>query len=106
MTADNITALCDRLDALLAAATPGEWRQDGTMIAEGRHLNTIVDCWEDAADAALIVAAVNALPELTRAVRAVLDLADWYDGQPNWREWGIGRQIRAAVTAAQDGAGQ
>lgn len=30
-------------------------------------------------------------------VAQVAALADWFDAQPNWREWGIGRQIRAAL---------
>lgn len=30
-------------------------------------------------------------------VAAVAALADWYDAQPNWREWRIGASIRNAV---------
>lgn len=31
-------------------------------------------------------------------VRANVEaLAAWFEGQPNWREWGVHRQIRAAL---------
>lgn len=31
------------------------------------------------------------------AVARARELADWFDAQINWREWGIGNQIRHAL---------
>lgn len=61
------------LEALLANATPGTWSQHSvvySVIQVGCELvaSTIVSS-NTAADAALIVAAVNALPELIARVR-------------------------------------
>ncbi len=83
----------DYLDALRAAGTPGRWTSDSSEIYQAMpglpdHVNAGDWLGEtcrvegdphyetSAADAALIVAAVNALPQLTAAIRAVLDLAD------------------------------
>ena len=92
MTAD-LRAHLDRLDTALAEATPGPWEhitddhgrkgiehsiwsgEEGGL--DGSYVSEQV---EDPADAALIVAAVNALPALTAAVRAAADLADELDG--------------------------
>lgn len=115
----SITALCDQLDQLRATAMPGPWglerdrtggydltRPDGDFLAD--PLGALS---ED--DAALIVAAVNAVPRLTAALRAVEALADEWDnfyGGPG--EFGLGREkglsqsaadLRAALAA---GAGQ
>jgi cell division protein ZapA (FtsZ GTPase activity inhibitor) len=92
MTA-NITDRLDEIERLRAAATPGPWEttawggtdHDGEGWAEyGVRLDdrgpVILGYDEQAqADAALIVAAVNAVPELVAAVRAVLALADRWD---------------------------
>lgn len=39
---------------------------------------------------------------LAAKLEAVERLADWFDAQENWREWGVGRQIRAAVQSVQE----
>lgn len=84
MTApEGVAARLAELAALHAAATPGPW---GTPVAPTwihraealGHVGTT----EHAEDAALIVAAVNALPDLIAAVRAVADLADELE---DWR---------------------
>jgi hypothetical protein len=95
-----ITALCDQLDQLRAAATPGEWHvAKGGLIDAGEYDIVIsggqVDCMARCyggvstiegdnlpADAALIVAAINALPQLTAALRAVEALhapVEWHE---------------------------
>lgn len=53
---------------------------------------------EDSADAALIVAAVNALPRLTAALRAVLDLADELDRVDEL--FTVADRLRTTVAAA------
>jgi hypothetical protein len=88
--------LLDQLDALRAAATPGEWRHEhndygdewwfGGETRGGEEVinDQIVTGADHSADAELIVAAVNALPRLTAALHAVLDLhepAYTYGGQ-------------------------
>lgn len=100
MTAD--TKILDQLDALREAATPGPWRwdpefsDDGDRDSKGLALTNdeaveIVGAYNwhccdfrmdpevSDADAALIAAAVNALPALTTALRAVLALTDELD---------------------------
>jgi hypothetical protein len=89
-----ITELCDQLDQLRAAATPGPWwnesgtvhaplpfgRNDGLPGAACHPLNAQGSNGLDAdADAELAAAAVNALPQLTAALRAVEALADRLD---------------------------
>jgi hypothetical protein len=76
--------LLDQLDALRAAATPGEWRHEhndygdewwfGGETQGGEEVinDQIVTGADHSADAALIVAAVNALPGLVAAVRTAL----------------------------------
>ena len=80
MTAD-LRALLDGLDAAWGKATPGPWSPTDRSRAlivrpDGRTVGTAVP-----ADVALIVAAVNALPKLTAALRAVLAL-DCTCGEP------------------------
>lgn len=92
-----VTAWLDRLDQLRAEATPGPWfawdrgvgwhlaveDPDGPTNDEyGRPELLPEGDRTDLArgeDAALIVAAVNDLPKLTAAIRAVLELADELD---------------------------
>lgn len=91
-----VTAWLQQLDELRAAATPGPWEPwtgsyggvgastpDGDIVLD---YSTWVDNPEDHRQAqaltALIVAAVNNLPQLTAAIRAVLELADELD-QPD-----------------------
>jgi hypothetical protein len=92
----------DQLDALAAAATPGPWLvdRDGDVVAD-RDRDSMLAAYPSAADAALIVAAVNALPALVAAARerdqlraAVLTLADEADGYPLVNA----ARLRAAVT--------
>lgn len=35
---------------------------------------------------------------LSRITQRVEALADWYDESENWRQWGVGRSIRATLT--------
>jgi hypothetical protein len=82
--APALTALLDGLDRLRAAASEGPW----TVEADGYGVDCLVTrpgpggpglvaaAISKTADAALIVAAVNAAPRLTAAVRATLALAD------------------------------
>lgn len=83
----ELTRWLDELDAAREKATPGPWQYDPETPGEvwdsdERYPHVLGGC-EESADAALIVAAVNALPELIRLAReryaierAVLDLAD------------------------------
>lgn len=71
--APALTAVLDELDGLRAKATPG-WNLVG-----GTHDRVVIDGLGEhvcetlqPTDAALIVAAVNRLPQLTAALRAVL----------------------------------
>lgn len=68
----------DALAALLEKATPGPWRQYERLLRNEEHgIMRDVPKWGDGglgsayteADAALIIAAVNALPELLQAAR-------------------------------------
>lgn len=85
-----VTALLDQLDAAHAAATDGPWYFDrerlaannetGDFLFDFRGVVLVADhpigVQECTADGELIVAAVNSLPRLTAALRAVLALAD------------------------------
>lgn len=85
----DVIAWLDGLDTARAAATPGPWRYnpekvhqfgDEESVFAGPSGNDAIcvastgpmDDPESMADAELIAAAVNALPELTAALRAVL----------------------------------
>jgi hypothetical protein len=81
LAARTTLAELDRLEALLAKATPGPWEVDGPSYnqiiwssAENRVCfmahSSGLDEERDLATAALIVAAVNALPGLIAALRA------------------------------------
>jgi hypothetical protein len=116
VTADPgaLTTLLDQLDELRAKATPGPWSEAPwsdtvvlpatwaaeAVLPEDRGPFAAIYATSDA-DAALIVAAVNAVPQLTAAVRAVLELANDYD---DGSEWGAalfrGDVIRSAIRAA------
>jgi hypothetical protein len=106
----------DALDQAHAAATPGPWISDshelyqaipglpdisGDWLGETCRIEGDPHHATSDADAALIVAAVNALPGLTAALRAVLALADeWrYKGEYGWGPWqaGEGPEIEGAV---------
>jgi hypothetical protein len=93
-----ITALCDQLDQLREAATPGPWQLDkggdyhqpwwhAPDVLREPYGRNALDVGGDEATGALIVAAVNALPRLTAALRAVEALAEQaeqkYDGVGN-----------------------
>jgi hypothetical protein len=64
----------DELRRLLAAATPGPWNADGLTLRPGtvwnEHGNDLARAWLPS-DAALIVAAVNALPILLGALEII-----------------------------------
>lgn len=79
--------LLDQLDVLRAAATPGPWTVEVDVVTEivGVGREGIRD--RDGvlpADADLIVAAVNNLPELVAALRRVHALADEYEGPASY----------------------
>lgn len=105
----ELIAWLDGLDAARVATTPGPWSVRGTAIEPG-----VGGTHGSYADAALVVAAVNALEPLTVALRAALDLADEYDRRRqldadrsslNARVHKLAAdRIRAAVVAAVDGA--
>lgn len=115
MTAD-VSAARQWLDQLTEArekATAGPWSgQSNRVYASGYRVATVALGGKPGApeaDAALIVAAVNAVGPLTAAVRAVLDLADEMDAR--LAATGVlldrcirpGDAIRAAVTEALGG---
>ena len=82
-----ITELCDQLDQLRAAATPGTWSVSEDAIG-GTDIVTSDEVYVSdemgaisKVDAALIVAAVNVLPQLTAALRAVEALAEEYGAE-------------------------
>jgi hypothetical protein len=101
--------LLDQLDALHAAGTPGPWQYDAEVAdvvwdSDPDYPQITVRCAVDA-DAALIVAAVNAAPQLTAALRAVLDLADELERERGSVQGNVARLfaangIRDAITAA------
>jgi hypothetical protein len=120
-TTDNLTELLDRLEAAAAAATPGPWYveehagRDGMVVmADGfrrAHLPQTRLVENAEADAALIVAAVNALPTLVAelrahqaAVHAVRELADELEVDHRHTDYDLGAvmaadRLRAAVAA-------
>ena len=70
----------DALEAVLAKATPGEWRADGRYVGTPNHMSYVAEVsdqngnWSDTAkstgDAAAIVALHNAAPALIAELRA------------------------------------
>lgn len=79
MTADN---LLDELEALVAAATAGEWTRHtkpwiGSWVVDERQ--TEVAASYSSADAACIVALKNAAPELLRRAREKDKMVAAYD---------------------------
>lgn len=118
--------LLDTLDALRAEATPGPWRvapsgaidagDYDTVIGPG-DVNCMSRCYGGTstiegdnltADAACIIAAVNHLPALVAALRAVLGLAAEMDlHRRTYPARGLyADRLRAAVTAALTEGGQ
>ena len=101
----DLRKLLDDLDAARERSTTDvPWRQDSgygedILTADGDQFGAT----GEPADAALIVAAVNALPKLTAALRAVLDLAEAYDRTPDIAG-SIPEDIRYVITAALDPA--
>lgn len=102
----DVRAWLDDLDAALTSLPRGDgppWNVEppgsprvADMDARG------VAATGSPAEAALIVAAVNALPELTARLRAVLDLADELDAGTSvglLRTW-VADRIRAAAEGA------
>lgn len=100
--------LLDQLDELRTAGTAGEWQRDGAgnVYVEYRHKGDLYTdglisaAYTTSSDAALIVAAVNALPQLVGALRAVLALADECDADAGTWSVLVGNRFRDAVTAA------
>lgn len=98
-TPESLPALLDQLDKLRAEGTPGPWRPSGIPVGEWQpvvgHSGHCSATGTSNADAALIVAAVNALPTLIAAIRErderierVRALADEWTpltGQTTWR---------------------
>lgn len=106
-------AAVDELKELLAGATPGRWIADhqeygdewwfggsngpgevtvGLFVASGDG--------QGRADAALIAAAVNALPHLLAAIKAVDELADRIEDESLYGENGVTRRENAASIRA------
>jgi hypothetical protein len=81
MTPENIA----ELEWLLAVATPGPWRQNEDMVMTGERFR-IADCYglhrvkSAKLDAALIAAAVNALPELLALAKQAERVCVWMIG--------------------------
>jgi hypothetical protein len=108
--------LLTRLEQLRAAATPGPWTHDVYEDHASRRRFVAETGWRP--DAALIVAAVNALPSLVSALRAVAELAEELEAEAQQqvddsdslasvvgRSWvNAARQFRAVLTAALDPA--
>ena len=90
----SITALCDQLDQLRAAATDAPWTELPVDAQER---------WLEEEDEALIVAAVNALPRLTAALRAVEALADDWEEDAKSYEYSAAhwRGLNEAVNEAR-----
>lgn len=88
------------LDALYQAATPGPWEQDPDLecyvccVVKGRRDSRLLRTEDSPEDAALIAAAVTALPDLLRrvrlgdAAREVCDLTA--DLRSLWKAMGAG----------------
>lgn len=78
MTDKLLSATIAELEALMAQATPGPWAvREGTYAVHQPEF----ECWipADKNDAALIVAAINALPQLIAAARERDDLQKTFD---------------------------
>ena len=98
----------DKLRAMLANATPPVW--GSRLQGRDRFWSITIDDGEieigqmiDIDDAALIVAAVNALPALFAVVDAaekVLDYAPWLDANERWDS--AISALRAAVNAVKE----
>ncbi len=77
-----MTFTIEELRRLEAEATPGEWSYKSKYVFAGKNCIALTDT-DNAPDrrmeanAALIVAMRNALPELLRALEAARELADW-----------------------------
>jgi hypothetical protein len=111
----RLLALLDELDAARDKATYG-WNRLG-----GTHDRTVINYVGEhvcdtarEVDAALIVAAVNALPKLTAALRAALDLAEQYEQEAAGvdqalrrfsRLDNVGMEMRRAASTKRDTAG-
>ena len=80
----------ERVEALAGAATEGEWWHTGkAATVYGRWADDLssaphVANVHDPADAEFIAASRTVVPQLTAALRAVLDLADEYSTQPEY----------------------
>jgi hypothetical protein len=112
-----VVTLLDELDRLREAATPGPWVNDSHEIHQGipgfMDVPNVgqwigetcrVDDPRSDADAALIVAAVNAVPRLTAALRGVLALAEDLDGYVSQRGRPTGGSYDYGVNLAQTDA--
>lgn len=65
-----------------------------TQIVEAARLAAVQEC----RDRDMTEADVRArLTDAENTLARVGDLAEWFEAQPNWREWGVHRQIRAAL---------
>lgn len=96
--------LLDQLDQAHAAATPGPWDldYDGDVVPKDRA-NQWIAITTQAPNGALIVTAVNALPQLTAALRAVLARAEEWDGwQENARRYAAAHPEEADIARARE----
>jgi len=111
MTAADPRQLLDQLDALRAAATPGPWEHvtddHGRKGVEHSVWSDSGECYVaevlPGPDAALIVAAVNSLPQLVAALRGVMKVADELSA---WRDNARRYEQHAASEGSRDLADQ
>jgi hypothetical protein len=113
----DVAAWLDGLEEARKAATPGPWEATGPRADGGAYIDTRQVRLDDGSapwigrahrqpDAALIVAAVNALPELVAALRGVLALAEEFAQTHGATEAYCADRIRAAVAAAHTEEGR
>lgn len=100
------------LRELLAKATPGTWHENRGRIVGGpddqpNDAEVVAACYGLSAtrngNAALIVAAVNALPALLDALEAFQDVAEQANGQWSddylWEKWRLNEQMEKGRAA-------
>ena len=93
----------DALDALLQAATPGPWEQDPDLecyvccVVKGRRDYRLLRTEDSPEDAALIAAAVTALPDLLRRVRLGDAAREVLEALEKWRGAAFDAEMRPTL---------
>jgi cell division protein ZapA (FtsZ GTPase activity inhibitor) len=85
----------DELEKLLAAATPGPWTHASDKLAAGNI--------KAPDNAALIVAAVNALPELLAMVKRLEEALTFYAARENYNDEPLPNNMWKTAKAVFDG---